>query len=124
MPQPPAAQALLLDLDGTLLDTAPDLIGALNALRDEHGLPELPAGHLRSVVSHGSAAMVQRGFDLAPGSAHFESLRLRFLELYRARVSQATRAFPGIDDLLEQLENAGIPWGVVTNKPGWLTTPL
>jgi N-acetyl-D-muramate 6-phosphate phosphatase len=124
MPQPPAARAVLLDLDGTLLDTAPDLIDALNALRAEHGLGALEEGHLWPVVSHGSAAMVQRGFDLTPAAGHFERLRQRFLELYSARVSRATRAFSGVDELLDQLEHLGVPWGVVTNKPGWLTNPL
>ncbi|RFA27749.1 phosphoglycolate phosphatase [Alkalilimnicola ehrlichii] len=124
MPLPPQARAVLLDLDGTLLDTAPDLIGALNTLRGEHGKTPLPEGHLQPVVSHGSAAMVQRGFDLAPDTAGFEALRQRFLALYRARVSQATRAFPGMDELIDLLDERGIPWGVVTNKPGWLTEPL
>lgn len=121
---PPQARAVLLDLDGTLLDTAPDLIGSLNALRVENGLAPLPAGHLQPMVSHGSGPMIQRGFDLAPTDPDFETLRLRFLDLYRARVSHATRAFPGMDELLETLDEAGVPWGVVTNKPGWLTEPL
>jgi len=121
---PPSARAVLFDLDGTLLDTAPDLIGSLNALRAEQGMEPLIAGHLQPVVSHGSGAMVQRGFDLAPTDPRFEPLRQRFLTLYRERVSRDTRAFAGMDELLEALEARGIPWGVVTNKPGWLTEPL
>lgn len=124
VPVPPQVRGVLLDLDGTLLDTAPDLIGSLNTLRIENGHGAIPAGHLESVVSHGSAAMIQRGFDMLPDTPGFEALRQRFLNLYRARVSRATRAFDGIDSLLETLEEAGIPWGVVTNKPGWLAEPL
>lgn len=124
VPVPPKIRGVLLDLDGTLLDTAPDLIGSLNALRIENGFGPVPAGHLESVVSHGSGAMIQRGFDLLPDNPYFDALRLRFLDLYRARVSRATRPFEGIDDLLETLEYAQIPWGIVTNKPGWLAEPL
>jgi len=120
----PSIRGVLLDLDGTLLDTSPDLIGSLNALRIENGLSAMPAGHLHPVVSHGSAAMIQRGFNLPPEAPGFEALRLRFLDLYRARVSRATHAFDGMDSLLEALENASIPWGIVTNKPGWLAEPL
>ena len=120
----PKARAVLLDLDGTMLDTAPDLIGALNTLREEEGRPALADGLLRPVVSHGSGAMVQRGFDLHPAHPDFNRLRDRFLALYRARVSHSTRAYPGMDALLDELEARGLPWGVVTNKPGWLTEPL
>jgi len=122
--EPPHARAVLFDLDGTLLDTAPDLIGSLNALRAEQRLEPLLPGHLRPVVSHGSGPMVQRGLDLAPTHPDFERLRQRFLSIYRQRVSHATRPFDGIDPLLEALEERGIPWGIVTNKPGWLTEPL
>lgn len=121
---PPRARGVLLDLDGTLLDTAPDLIGSLNALRVENGLSPLPSGHLQPVVSHGSGPMIQRGFNLQPADPGFEPLRQRFLDLYRARVSRATRAFDGMDALLDTLDDADIPWGVVTNKPSWLTEPL
>ncbi len=121
---PSQARGVLLDLDGTLLDTAPDLIGSLNQLRQEQGLEPLPAGHLQPVVSHGSGPMIQRGFDLAPTDPDFQPLRQRFLEIYRDRVSHSTRPFAGIDELLQALDSAGIPWGVVTNKPGWLTEPL
>jgi 2-phosphoglycolate phosphatase len=121
---PPRARAVLLDLDGTLLDTAPDLIASLNALREEQGMTPLADGHLRPVVSHGSAAMIRRGFDMDPAHPDFETLRQRFLTLYRNRVSEATRPYAGIDDLLEALEALELPWGVVTNKPSWLTDPL
>jgi phosphoglycolate phosphatase len=115
--------ALLLDLDGTLLDTAPDMGGALNRLRAEHGLEPLAAEVIRPVVSHGAMRLVALGFPEATGES-FESLRLRFLELYAAHLAVGTRLFPGFDAVLETLESRGLPWGVVTNKPGWLTTPL
>jgi len=124
MNPPRFARAVLLDLDGTLLDTAPDLIGSLNDLRREQDLPPLAAGELASVVSHGSGPLIRRGFSLETTDERFETLRQRFLAIYRDRVSRDTRPFPGMLDLLAGLEERGIPWGIVTNKPGWLTRPL
>ena len=118
-----AHDALLLDLDGTLLDTAPDMGGALNLLREEHGLAPLPHAAIRPVVSHGAVRLVALGFPEARGD-EFERLRLRFLELYAANLAVGTHLFPGFDAVLETLEGHGIPWGIVTNKPGWLTDPL
>lgn len=122
--QLPRARGVLLDLDGTLLDTAPDLMAALNELRAQEGLAAVDEGHLWPVVSHGSAAMIQRGFDMSPDTPGFEELRQRFLHLYRDCVSRRTRPFAGMDELLDVLEEQNVPWGVVTNKPGWLTEPL
>jgi N-acetyl-D-muramate 6-phosphate phosphatase len=115
--------ALFLDLDGTLLDTAPDMGGALNRLRAENGLEPLPAGVIRPVVSHGSARLVTLGFPDAVG-AEYERLRLRFLDLYSLNLAEHTCLFPGAAYLLEELERLELPWGIVTNKPGWLTDPL
>jgi N-acetyl-D-muramate 6-phosphate phosphatase len=115
--------ALLLDLDGTLLDTAPDMGGALNRLREENGLDPLPAAVIRPVVSHGSARLVTLGFPRAAGD-DYERLRLRFLDIYALNLADYTRPFPGVEALLTELERLGIPWGIVTNKPGWLTDPL
>jgi N-acetyl-D-muramate 6-phosphate phosphatase len=116
-------EALLLDLDGTLLDTAPDMGGALNLLRAEHGLEPLPAARIRPVVSHGAVRLVALGFPEASG-AEFERLRLRFLDLYAGRLAEGTRLFPGFESVLDVLEARDTPWGIVTNKPGWLTGPL
>jgi 2-phosphoglycolate phosphatase len=116
-------RALLLDLDGTLLDTAPDMAAALNALRREHGREALAFDAVRPQVSHGGAALVRLGFAGETG-AEFERLRLRFLEIYSGALATHTRLFPGFADVLATLDSAGIPWGIVTNKPGWLTTPL
>ena len=116
-------RALLLDLDGTLLDTAPDMGGALNELLVENGRAPIPATTIRPQVSHGSARLVTLGFPEARGD-DYERLRLRFLDIYAARVSRETLPFPGALELLAELDRRGLPWGVVTNKPGWLTDPL
>jgi 2-phosphoglycolate phosphatase len=119
---PPAG--VLFDLDGTLLDTAPDLAAALNRLRRERGEPELPHATIRPTVSHGSQGMLKLGFGLEPGDALYAELNQRFLELYRAAIAVETALFPGMAEVLAYLEANVIHWGVVTNKPGWLTEPL
>lgn len=120
----PGLEAVLFDLDGTLLDTAPDLIHAANALRVEQGLSALADHAYGPVVSHGSAAMIERGFNLSADDPRMQPLRQRFLDLYRASVSRASRPFDGMLELLDQIEQRGLRWGIVTNKPGWLTEPL
>jgi phosphoglycolate phosphatase len=119
-----APRAVLFDLDGTLLDTAPDFVIALNALRDEEALPPLPASVIRPHVSHGSPAMIRVGFDITAEHPDYERRRLRFLDLYAAVLGQGTELFEGMEEVLLALEGRGLPWGIVTNKPGWLTTPL
>ena len=117
------AAAVLFDLDGTLLDTAPDMVGALNRLRIEEGLDALPCAGVREHVSHGAMRLVTLAFPQARGE-EFERLRLRFLELYAAHLAEGTCLFPGLDEVLARLEDERVPWGVVTNKPAWLTDPL
>jgi len=117
------AQAVLFDLDGTLLDTAPDMIGALNRLLQEESREPLPFAAVRSSVSHGAVRLIKVGFPDAQG-AEFERLRLRFLDVYAANLAGATRLFAGLEDVLATFEADGLAWGVVTNKPGWLTDPL
>jgi 2-phosphoglycolate phosphatase len=117
------AAAILFDLDGTLLDTAPDMIGALNRLRVEHDREPLPMSEARAHVSHGALRLVRLGFPDVHDDA-LEPLRQRFLELYAANLADGTCVFPGIDHVLATLEAQRLPWGVVTNKPGWLTDPL
>lgn len=116
--------AVLFDLDGTLADTAPDLAEALNRLRREEGLPPLSLAEIRPQVSHGSTALIRAGFGLEPGSRRFESLQLRLLDLYRDCLAAATVLFSGMEEVLDGLEADGLRWGVVTNKPDWLTRPL
>lgn len=121
---PTSDRAVLFDLDGTLLDTAPDLADALNRLRLSEGLDVLPFASIRPHVSHGSRALITLGFGLAPDSADFEPLRLRLLELYHAHIATHSKVFDGIPGVLHDLVARGVRWGIVTNKPGWLTEPL
>lgn len=119
-----AIRTVLFDLDGTLLDTAPDLADALNTVLVENGQSPLPHAAIRPVVSHGGIALVELGFGLARSDPQFDNLRTRLLDVYRENISRKTRPFPGMTELLEQLEARHINWGVVTNKPAWLTDPL
>lgn len=117
-------QAVLFDLDGTFADTAPDLAAALNQVRIEQGKPALPFETIRPVVSHGGIALIKLGFDIAQDNPQFEQLRQRLLDIYKNNISQLTRLFDGMEELVSYLENSNIAWGIVTNKPGWLTNPL
>lgn len=117
-------QLILFDLDGTLLDTAPDLGAALNAQRAEHRMPPLPQERIRPVVSHGSPALLKLGFGIEPNDSRYATMRARLLEIYRGCLHRETRMFRGVDTLLHALEQGALRWGVVTNKPGALTLPL
>ncbi|MCF6283232.1 MAG: HAD-IA family hydrolase [Candidatus Polarisedimenticolaceae bacterium] len=116
--------ALLFDLDGTLADTAPDLIEALNHVLVAHGLEAKPHDEIRPYVSHGGVAIIQAGFGFGVEHPQFESLKREFLQFYLDNICRLTQPFPGFDQLLETLEQRAIPWGVVTNKPTYLTEPL
>lgn len=118
-----ALAVILFDLDGTLLDTAPDMVGALNSLRLEHGLAPLPFAEARAEVSHGSSRLVQIGFPEAEPE-RLELLRGRFLDLYGARLAAETRLFDGMDRVLHELSRRGLAAGIVTNKPARLTDAL
>lgn len=124
VPHAPRLRTVLFDLDGTLADTAPDLAYALNTVLAEQGRAPLPFERIRPAVSHGSLALMALGFGLKPGDAGFDTLRQRLLDVYRGNVARATTLFPGMEDLLAALEARGMNWGVVTNKPAWLTEPL
>jgi len=115
---------VLFDLDGTLLDTAPDLAFALNRTLEDFGRPALPFERIRPVVSHGGRALIQLGFGLEPDAPGFEERRRHLLDVYLANIARETRLFAGMEEVLDELEESGMPWGVVTNKPGWLTEPL
>lgn len=117
-------KAVLFDLDGTLLDTAPDFIVVLNQLRQQEQLPPLPDGMIRSAVSNGSRALVTLGFGKKEGDPGFSSLLQRLLDLYLAHLAERTVPFAGIEVLLNTLLANNIPWGIVTNKPEAFTLPL
>ena len=116
-------RAVLFDLDGTLVDSAPDLGGALNRLRAEEGLQPLPLEELRWAVSKGGAGLVSLGMGTAEGE-RFEQLRDRFLKIYEQQLYRDSSLFDGVDELLDWLARQAIPWGVVTNKWERFTLPV
>ena len=117
-------KTVLFDLDGTLLDTAPDLANALNAVLQSNGRRPLPFDIIRPVVSHGGNALIELGFGLRPDDPGFEAVQQELLDYYQNNIAQHTRLFPGMEEVLEHIEAHQLNWGVVTNKPAWLTEPL
>lgn len=117
-------QGVLFDLDGTLIDTAPDMALALNRLRLECNLPPLPFERIRPQVSNGARGLLEIGFELGPKDAGFSVLRDRFLQLYRQDIAGATTLFSGFEEVITWLDQKGLHWGIVTNKPGFLTRQL
>jgi len=117
-------RGVLFDLDGTLVDSAPDLAAAANRLRAEHGLEPLPLADLRPMVGAGARGMVGVAFGVKPGDSRFEDLRDAFLAHYEAGLLESTQPFPGIEALLQSLEQSNTPWGIVTNKATRFTRPL
>ncbi|MEK6749088.1 MAG: HAD-IA family hydrolase [Pseudomonadota bacterium] len=115
---------VLFDLDGTLADTAPDLAYALNRTLELHGRAPLSFDAIRPVVSHGGRALIELGFGYTPEHPDYETIRQQLLQVYLENIARMTTLFPGMEELLVTLESSGFKWGVVTNKPGWLTNPL
>jgi phosphoglycolate phosphatase len=110
---------IAFDLDGCLVDTAPDLIGTLNLILAEHGHHGLPLASARSVVGHGARAMLARGFEAVgetPGPEQMSHLFDRFIELYRRRIDMASRPYPGVVEVLDEFAGAGAKLVVCTNK--------
>ena len=118
------AEVLLFDLDGTLVDSAPDLAGAANDLRDQHGLPPLPYAVLRPMVGTGARGMVGVAFGVAPDDARFVDLRDAFLARYAERLLAHTRVFDAMHAVLDHLDARGQRWGIVTNKAMCFTAPI
>ena len=115
---------VLFDLDGTLADTAPDLADTLNQLLIENNRPPLSFEIIRPTVSHGGIFMINTAFSMTEDNPGFGELRSRFLDIYAERLTNKTRLFQGMDKVLDQFDNAGIGWGIVTNKSEQLTHPL
>jgi phosphoglycolate phosphatase len=120
----PPIRGVLFDLDGTLIDSAPDLAAAANRLRADHGLPPLPLADLRPMVGSGARGMVGVAFGVTPAEPRFAGLRDAFLAHYEQGLLQSTQPFEGVSQLLAELERAGIPWGIVTNKATRFTAPI
>jgi phosphoglycolate phosphatase len=118
------ARAVLLDLDGTLADTAPDLARALNRVRAAHRLAPMPVEITRAYTSSGARGLLKVGFGLEPGDERYEALRLQFLDFYAVEICVDTRLFDGIAELLDRLDRDRLPWGIVTNKAERFTLPL
>ena len=117
-------QAVLFDLDGTFADTAPDLADALNKTLLAHQRQPLAFDAIRPVVSHGGKALIELGFQISETDSRFEGLRQELLNYYKQDLAKHTQVFPGLLQSVAQLVAQGIKWGIVTNKPAWLTDPL
>jgi len=115
---------VLFDLDGTLADTAPDLAYALNQTLTRHNHPALPYEQIKPKVSHGASALIRLGFNLTSDDKAFAPLLQELLQIYSANIHRETSLFPGMEKVLQQLEQRGIAWGIVTNKPSRFTDPL
>lgn len=117
-------RAVLFDMDGTLLDTAPDFIAICQAMRAARELPPTDEQRIRDVISGGAKAMIQASFDLPPEAAGFEALRLEFLERYQQGCAVHSHLYEGMAQLLADIEQANLIWGVVTNKPLRFAEPI
>ena len=115
---------VLFDLDGTLIDTAPDLCAAANRLRQEAGLKALPYEVLRSFAGTGAKGLLARALDIFPDDARYPKLRARFLQDYSEHMRDKTALFVGMDAVLKTLVAEGRHWGIVTNKAARLAEPL
>jgi 2-phosphoglycolate phosphatase len=117
-------KTVLFDLDGTLLDTAPDLAYALNKLLEQEGFPTVSCERVREVASDGSRGLLALGFQMGEAHPHYQKFRQVFIDFYHQHLSVDTTLFPGMEMVLEKLEEQGIKWGVVTNKPSELAKEL
>lgn len=116
--------AVLFDLDGTLLDSAPDLGGAGNDLRERRGLPALPLTDFRPMTGAGARGMLGVALQVTPEHPEFEALKHEYLAIYEARMTRLTRVFEDMAPVLDALDAAGLPWGIVTNKHSRFAVPV
>lgn len=117
-------QAVLFDLDGTLADTAPDLGGALNAVLRRHNLPEKSIAEIRPYAGHGAAGLIKLGASITPDHTDYTRWRTEYLDEYDSRYAQDTTLFDGVNELIAELDQRGIKWGIITNKPMRFTDKL
>lgn len=118
------AEAVLFDLDGTVLDTAPDLVAALNTLLGAHNKSPVDYLAARNLASQGSLGLTRFGFPEVINADERLQLQQQYLDTYAKECCVNTTFFPEMLTLLEAIENQNVPWGIVTNKPGWLTDPI
>ena len=116
--------AVLLDLDGTLVDTAPDMAAALNQLLAEENKAPIAYREIRPHVSQGAAGLLGLAWARQPNEEKFAALNQRFLEIYAGLNGRESVLFEGFSKVLDWLDSSGIAWGIVTNKPTWLSEPL
>ena len=115
---------VLFDFDGTLADTANDMVGALNELLSINSKAPIPIDTLRPYISDGTPALLKFGFGCVPGEKIFDELRLEFLKIYEENVCVDTALYPGIREILTRCQQTSLPWGIVTNKPEYLTRQI
>lgn len=117
-------QAILFDLDGTLLDSAPDLAAAANALRTARQLPDLPLQHYRPFVGTGARGMLRLALGVEENHADFAMLREEFFQAYEQRMGSQAQLFCGVPPLIATLQAQALPWGIVTNKISRFASPI
>ena len=117
-------QAVLFDLDGTLIDSAPDLAAAADAMRTARGLPSLPLAQYRPMAGAGARGLLGVAFGMTPEHVEYDVLREEFFCNYERSLTQRTQIFDGVPELLESFASQGVKWGVVTNKSERFTLPL
>ena len=117
-------QAVLFDLDGTLIDSAPDLGAAADKMRTDRGLPSLPLARYRPMAGSGARGMLGIAFDMTPDHADYEAMKEEFFVNYERCMTHRTFAFDGVQALIDKLIQRKLPWGVVTNKSARFTEPL
>lgn len=117
-------QAVLFDLDGTLIDSAPDLGAAADKMRIDRGMPSLPLDRYRPMAGAGARGMLGIAFSMTPDHPGFGPMREEFFINYEGCMTQRTYVFDGVAEMIEALKSQGVPWGVVTNKSARFTLPL
>ncbi len=117
-------KAVLFDLDGTLVDSAPDLGAAADAMRIKRGLPSFPLERYRHMAGAGARGMLSIAFDMTPDHPHFDAMREEFFVNYEQCLTERTHAFDGVAELIASLTALQLPWGVVTNKSSRFAVPL